>query len=71
LHNGGLRVVGTDQDGEARVLELPDRRFYIATLFVPQLISRSDSPHPLIIAYLRAAIEFSTESKPTRIAQVS
>jgi putative intracellular protease/amidase len=26
LDEGGLRVVGVDQDGEARVLELPDRR---------------------------------------------
>jgi CTP synthase (UTP-ammonia lyase) len=56
LHDGGLRVVGTDQDGEARVLELPDRRFFVATLFVPQLRSSPASPHPLITAYLRAAI---------------
>jgi CTP synthase (UTP-ammonia lyase) len=55
LHEGGLRVVGTDQDGEARVLELPGHRFYVATLFVPQLSSSPDSPHPLITALLRAA----------------
>lgn len=54
LDNGGLRVVGADQDGEARIVELPDRRFYLATLFVPQLSSRPGSPHPLIVAYLRA-----------------
>ncbi len=57
LNNGGLRVVGTDQDGEARVVELPDRRFYLATLFVPQLSSQPESPHPLIVAYLRAAAQ--------------
>lgn len=57
LDQGGLRVVGIDRDGEARVLELPDRRFYLATLFVPQLSSRPDSPHPLISAYLRTALE--------------
>jgi len=50
-------VVGTDQAGEARVLELPDRRFFIATLFVPQLRSSSTSPHPLITAFLRAAMQ--------------
>jgi CTP synthase (UTP-ammonia lyase) len=55
LDEGGLRVVGVDQDGEARVLELPDRRFYVATLFVPQLSSAPGAPHPLIVAYLRAA----------------
>jgi CTP synthase (UTP-ammonia lyase) len=57
LNDGGLRVVGTDQDGEARVLELPNRRFYLATLFVPQLNSQPGSPHPLIVAYLQAAAQ--------------
>jgi CTP synthase (UTP-ammonia lyase) len=52
LHEGGLRVVGSDQDGEARVLELPDHRFFIATLFVPQTSSSPDEPHPLISAYV-------------------
>lgn len=58
LHDGGLQVVGTDQDGEARVLELPGQQFFVATLFVPQLSSAPDSPHPLITAYLRAAMRF-------------
>jgi CTP synthase (UTP-ammonia lyase) len=57
LEEGGLRVVGVDSDGEARVLELPDRRFFIATLFVPQLSSSPESPHPLITAYLRSAMQ--------------
>jgi CTP synthase (UTP-ammonia lyase) len=60
LHDGGLRVVGVDQAGEARVLELPDRRFFVATLFVPQLSSSPSSPHPLITAYLRAAMQPAT-----------
>jgi CTP synthase (UTP-ammonia lyase) len=57
LDDGGLRVVGTDQDGEARVLELPGHRFYVATLFVPQLSSSPDSPHPLIAGFLQAAMQ--------------
>lgn len=57
LHDGGLRVVGTDQDGEARILELPELRFFVATLFVPQLRSSPTSPHPLITGYLRAAMQ--------------
>jgi len=52
LHDGGFRVAGTDQDGEARVLELPGHRFYIATLFVPHTSSSADEPHPLISAYV-------------------
>lgn len=63
LHEGGLRVAGVDADGEARVLELPDRRFFIATLFVPQLSSSQESPHPLITAYLQAAMQQPAEAR--------
>jgi len=65
IHDGGLRVVGVDQDGEARILELPGHCFYVATLFVPQLTSSKKAPHPLIAAHLRAALAFkeSEESK--------
>ncbi|MFN8489533.1 MAG: hypothetical protein U0350_18260 [Caldilineaceae bacterium] len=59
LHEGGLRITGRDQDGEARILELPEHRFFLATLFVPQTSSTAAQPHPLILAYVRAAVEFS------------
>ena len=56
LHERGLRVVGQDEQGEARVLELPGHCFFIATLFVPQFSSSVGQPHPLITAYLQAAM---------------
>jgi CTP synthase (UTP-ammonia lyase) len=55
LTAAGLVVSGTDQDGEPRILELPDLRFFLATLFVPQTTSTPDAPHPLIVGLLRAA----------------
>jgi CTP synthase (UTP-ammonia lyase) len=56
LTAAGLVVSGTDQDGEPRILELSDRRFFVATLFVPQTSSTADTPHPLIIGLLRAVV---------------
>lgn len=56
LHDGGFAITGVDGDGEPRVLELPDHPFYIATLFVPQVLSRPDAPHPLVTSLLRAAL---------------
>jgi CTP synthase (UTP-ammonia lyase) len=55
LIRGGLVLSGTDQDGEARIVELPGLRFFLATLFVPQTSSARGAPHPLISAYLQAA----------------
>jgi CTP synthase (UTP-ammonia lyase) len=58
LQQGELRVTGTGPEGEARIVELPDHRFFIATLFLPQLSSTMERPHPLIVGYLRAAMEY-------------
>jgi CTP synthase (UTP-ammonia lyase) len=60
--NGPLKVAGVDREGEARVVELPGHPFFVATLFLPQLISRPDAPHPLVLAYLRAAISFRNQA---------
>lgn len=61
LDRGGLRVVGVDDRQEARILELSDRQFFIATLFVPQLTSSPTQPHPLILAYLKAAAVYQSQ----------
>jgi CTP synthase (UTP-ammonia lyase) len=53
LEEGGMRVAGTDTDGEARIVELPGHDFYVATLFVPQASSVPGKPHPLISAFVR------------------
>ena len=55
IQNKDLRVSGYDEDGTARIIELPGHPFFVATLFVPQVVSESGKPHPLIVAYLQAA----------------
>ena len=55
LRRGPLRVVGSDGEGEVRVVELPGHPFFIGTLFVPQLRSRQVLPHPLVSAFVQAA----------------
>ena len=55
LQDSGLRVSGTDVDNEARIIELPEHAFYVATLFVPQMRSAPERPHPLISAFVRTA----------------
>lgn len=67
IEEGGLHVCGLDPDGEARILEIPGHPFYVATLFVPQMNSTAESPHPLIRAFLEAALEAVEErKKPAR-----
>src|SRR5690242_1910424 len=48
IESAGLRVVGEDDHGDARVIELSAHPFFIATLFQPQLESSSGAPAPLV-----------------------
>ena len=51
----GLVVSGFGTDGAARVLEIPEHQFFIATLYVPQARYKPESPHPLVRAFVAAA----------------
>ena len=61
--NFGFVVAGTDEDNKIRIVEMPQNRFFIATLFQPQLSSTPESPHKLILAYLNSAKEFRIEKE--------
>lgn len=54
LNSGPLQSVGSDHEGEVRVVELPGHPFFIGTLFVPQARSRKGWPHPLVSAFVSA-----------------
>ncbi|MEC0269538.1 glutamine amidotransferase-related protein [Paenibacillus anseongense] len=52
IHDSGLRIVGTDSAGNPRVIEIPELKFFIGTLFVPQLSSTVDSTHCIIDSFI-------------------
>ena len=63
VEKGKLKITGVDLDGEVRIVELSDHRFYVSTLFLPQVSSTDETPHPLIVAYLSAALDFKTSRR--------
>jgi CTP synthase (UTP-ammonia lyase) len=54
----GFPVVARGPQGEIRAIESPTHRFYIATLFQPQLSSTEKNPHPLVLAFVQAAADW-------------
>jgi len=58
LRANDLWVSGYDEEGAIRIVEIKSHPFFMATLFLPQMRSRAEKPHPLIVAYLRAAQQF-------------
>ena len=61
LKSGLLDIVGSDSEGEVGVIELPRHEFFVGTLFVPQMRSTPTSPHPLVSAFLQAAVNHRIE----------
>ena len=51
----GMRIAGVGDEGEVRAVELPEHRFYVTTLFHPQLESQPGRPSPFIVAFVNAA----------------
>jgi CTP synthase (UTP-ammonia lyase) len=47
-----ITVSGVDQDDEIRIIEIPNLRFFLITLFVPQTRSQPGPPHPLIQGFV-------------------
>ena len=52
----GLRVSGVGDEGEIRIVEIPEHPFFVATLFLPQARSTAVSPHPLLVGYAAAVV---------------
>src|SRR5438094_4937993 len=61
IAEAGFPVVARGAEGEVRAIESPKHRFFIATLFQPQLSSKPEKPHPIIVEFLRAAAKWKLQ----------
>jgi CTP synthase (UTP-ammonia lyase) len=59
--DAGFAIAARGGNGEIRAIELPTHRFFLATLFQPQLSSKPAKPHPIIAEFLRAAAKWKLE----------
>lgn len=56
LAAGELQITGWDKTGEARAFELSGHPFFVATLFQPERSALHDQSHPLVCAFVAAAM---------------
>jgi CTP synthase (UTP-ammonia lyase) len=57
----GFPFVARGEHHEPRAIESQAHRFFVATLFQPQLSSEPGKAHPVIVAFLKAAAEWKTQ----------
>lgn len=58
LNENGFKVIGIDENEEARIMIIEENTFFVASLFQPQLSSTYENPHPLINEFLISAKNF-------------
>jgi CTP synthase (UTP-ammonia lyase) len=64
LGRSGLKISGRDPAGDARVVELPNHPFFIATLFQPERSAFTARSHTLIKAFIEAAKRLRSAPPP-------
>jgi len=58
LAEAGLKFSGTNpQTGLVEIIEVPEHPFFVGVQFHPELKSTVEKPHPLFVAFVKAAIQ--------------
>jgi CTP synthase (UTP-ammonia lyase) len=71
LQHRGLVISGRDRFGAPRVAELLDHRFFMGTLFQPELSSDATWVHPLITGFAAAVRAHAVDFERTELAGAS
>jgi CTP synthase (UTP-ammonia lyase) len=56
IENSGLEIVARGESGEVRAVELRGHPFFIGTLFQPERTALKGELHPLVAAFIQAAL---------------
>jgi len=61
FEEAGMKASGRNpQTGLVEIVEIPANKFYIGTQFHPELKSTVLNPHPIFVAFIKAAIDYKT-----------
>ncbi len=73
LEAAGVIFGAHDEDGAPRALELPTTatRFFLGTLFQPELAGDGTRAHPVIRAFAEAVVSRRERGRSTRAAQLA
>ena len=59
LTTAGLKIGGINpQNDLVEIIELEDHPWFIGVQFHPELKSTVETPHPLFVSFIKAAIEY-------------
>lgn len=62
LENAGMKITGTNPDtGLVEIIELEEHPWFVGVQYHPEYKSTVANPHPLFVAFVRAAVSYAQE----------
>ncbi|MBT8252769.1 MAG: gamma-glutamyl-gamma-aminobutyrate hydrolase family protein, partial [Bacteroidia bacterium] len=69
IEAAGMKASGVNPDtGLVEIVELPDHPWFIGVQYHPEYRSTVSNPHPLFVAFVKAAYEYSKSKKNVTMA---
>ncbi len=70
IEAGGMKASGLNPEtGLVEIIELPDHPWFIGVQYHPEYKSTVSNPHPLFVAFVKAALDYSNKKKSVSMAQ--
>ncbi|GAA4270860.1 CTP synthase [Aquimarina gracilis] len=72
LENAGLKTTGINpKTGLVEIIEIPDHPWFVGVQYHPEYKSTVANPHPLFIAFIKAAVTYLKSNKSAKVSQGS
>ncbi|MCK8522117.1 CTP synthase [Aquimarina sp. D1M17] len=70
LENAGLQTTGINpKTGLVEIIEIPEHPWFVGVQYHPEYKSTVANPHPLFIAFIKAAVAYSNSAKGAKVSQ--
>jgi CTP synthase len=64
IEAAGMKATGLNPDtGLVEIIELPTHRWFVGVQYHPEYKSTVANPHPLFVAFIKAAVSYKKDSK--------
>ena len=70
MEDAGMKTTGLNPDtGLVEIVEIPSHTWFVGVQYHPEYKSTVANPHPLFVAFVKAAVNFKTDKNRVRMTQ--
>ncbi|WP_298903133.1 CTP synthase [uncultured Psychroserpens sp.] len=70
IETAGMKATGLNPEtGLVEIIEIPDHNWFVGVQYHPEYKSTVANPHPLFVAFVKAALNFKTNNNSVSMAQ--